>query len=197
MFYFISGTPRCGKTTLAKMARSHIDGQIIATDGFMKSLQENTEKEWYPNLFYHTQEIIYGNDAIDKKIEGARGRDAVVWKFLKPYLKEAIFTHDDVLIEGTIWPDMLQELDDEYRAVFLVDTDENHFERLMHIRENAEHSNWMKDFPEERMVEFAKFNIARSMEYIRQCDELGFPYYDIADFGIEKAQELAMKELIG
>lgn len=196
MIYVISGTPRCGKTTLAKMVRQRIDSQVIATDGFMKSLQQNLEKEWLPDLFFHTREIIYEDHAIETKITGARGRDAVIWKFIVPYIKEAIFTHDDVLVEGTIWPDMLKNLDEEHRAVFLVDTDENHFERLMQIRENAYHSNWMKDFPQERMVEFAKFNLARSEEYVRLCEKHGYKYFDVGKLGVAAAQEQALAELL-
>ena len=197
MFYFIGGPARCGKTTLAKMARKEIDGQVISADGMMTALQDNLQADWIPDLFHRVREIVDSDDPASLKVKNVRKRDRIVWDFLVSYFKEAEFSQDDVLVEGTIWADLLADFHHDHKAVFLVDTSEKHFDRLIEIKNSDTHSNWMKDIDDEKIARYAQFNVERSKEHIRQCKEFGYPYFDIKEHGIGKVQQLALDYLVG
>jgi hypothetical protein len=196
MLYFIGGAARCGKTTLARAARSKIDAQVIATDGMTSALQKNISLDWIPELSSKAM-IMDPKKSVQSKLEIARTRDELVWKFLLSFIEEAEFSDDSLLMEGGIWADILQDLPYAHRAVFLVDTSDDHRERVLAIRDNASHSNWMKDFDDEIITKWVDFNIARSKKHIELCDKLGYRYFDIKDYGVDKAQQLALEYLIG
>ncbi len=198
MIYLIGGPARAGKSTLAKMVRKEIDGQVLAGDAFVRSLRDNMEDQWIPDLFEHHNDPIEKHFPADAKIKRLRRRDKVSWQFYKAYLMAAAVgaAGDDVLIEGNIWPDFLPEFDLPHRAVFLIDTSPDQAVRLRKIRDSDSDNNWMRDFSDEKMDEWAMFNVVRSQRYIEYCQKHGFTYFDIADHGIEKAQLLAFEHLL-
>ncbi len=193
----IGGPARAGKSTLAKMVRKEIDGQVIAGDAFVRSLQDSLNPDWLPELFVHTKAPVQNVTAPEEKIARLRRRDATSWRFYKGYLQAAIdASSDDVLIEGNIWPDFLPEFVLPFRAVFLIDTSPDQAMRLRTIRDSNSDNNWMRDFSDEKMDEWARFNVLRSQHYIGYCQKHRFTYFDIADHGIEKAELLAFEHLL-
>lgn len=122
-----------------------------------------------------------------------RERDAVAWKGIKAYLAAAAENNDDVLMEGCVWPDQVSELEVAYRAVFLVDTSPDHAERLIATaRDAGGHNNWQGKRSDEWMRGWAEHNIARSQLYRDLAREHGQPVFDIADDGIQQAQDAAL-----
>lgn len=197
MIYLIGGSARCGKTTLARKVRKNFDGQVISNDAVMVSIRQVTTPDSQPDIFDKIVEPLADDATPEQRIARLRRRDEVVWTFMKGYYGAAPYANDDVLSEGCLWPSMLKELEQEHRAVFLVDTSPNHAERLIHIRDNLEHNNWMRDrkYTDEYMRVWAEFNIARSREIIRECKEFGYEYFDIADLGIDEAERQAFEYL--
>ena len=199
MIYLIGGSARCGKTTLARRARQDFDGQVISQDAVMVSIRKVTTPESQPDIFDKIIDPIGRNDPPQKRIARLRRRDEVVWTFMMAYFGAAPYANDDVLSEGCLWPSMLKELEVEHHAIFLVDTSSDHVDRLIRIRDTSEHSNWMRDrqYDDEYMHVWAQFNIARSREIIRECQEYGYQYFDIADDGVDDAQARALRYLLG
>jgi uridine kinase len=199
MIYLIGGPARCGKSTLAKRVRREIEGQIIAGDAFFHALKNNLQPEWTPDLYDHSVDPINEITGIDAKVDRLRRRDQTAWRFYEAYIATATMDApaDDILIEGNIWPDMLGSLPAKHKAVFLVDTSADQAIRLMSLRDSdTTDNNWMKDFSNEKMAEWAKFNICRSQRYIDLCQQSAYSYYDIADHGIEGAELRAFEYLL-
>lgn len=198
MIYLIGGAARCGKTTLARDVRQNFDGQVVSHDAVMVAIRSITTPDTLPDIFDKDVDPIADDDPPQKRIARLRRRDDVVWKFMKTYFGAAPYANDDVLGEGCLWPSMLKELNIEHKAVFLVDTSLNHAERLIHIRDTSEYNNWMHDrkYTDEYMHLWADFNIERSREIIKECEEFGYRYFDIADNGIEQAHRDAAEYLL-
>lgn len=198
MMYLIGGAARCGKTTLAHRVRKDFDGQVISQDIVTEAIRSITTPESHPDIFERATDPIKRDDPPQKRIARLRRRDKVIWTFMKGYFDTAFHAGDSVLSEGCIWPSALKELDLDHRAVFIVDTSPDHAERLIHIRDTEEHNNWMRkrQYDDAYIHVWAQFNIERSKLIIQECEELGYPYFDIADGGIEKAHDRAVAYLL-
>lgn len=197
MIYLIGGPARCGKSTLAARVRKEIDGQVIAGDAFVHALRDNLQPEWLPDLFDHNVNPVAAIHQPEAKVDRLRRRDVASWQFYQAYLATAIADAptDDVLLEGDIWPDSLDTFTLEHRAVFLIDTSANQAERLIAIRDANGDNDWMRDFSDQKLVEWAEFNIVRSKRYIALCDQYGYRYFDIAESGIADAEQRAFEYL--
>lgn len=199
MIYLIGGPARCGKSTLAKRVRREIDAQIVSGDAFIESLLENIKPEWAPDIFIHAMDPIEKLPGDAAKLERIRQRDKVLWSFLKSYTGHAGQVRDSVLVEGDIWPDHISELQPDHRAVFLVDTStpEIQAKHLIAIRDSDDNdNNWMKNWSDERLSEWAHFNLLRSRLYIELCQKHNYPIFDIADGGLQTAQDRAFEYLL-
>lgn len=199
-FLLIGGSARVGKSTLAKEVRSKINGQIVSGDAFIDGIRASLDPEWLPDLF------ISQSHARDEDFEGRlallRKRDAAQWRFIKNYLSAAAKdSNDDVLYYGNLWPDYLAELELDYRAVFLVDTSPDRAVFLKSVRDNSseDSNNWMKErgYSDEKIDQWAEFDIAKSWQIIDLCHTNQISYFDIAVHGISKAQHLAEQYLLG
>lgn len=198
MIYLIGGPARCGKTVLAEKLRPHVNGQILSGDAINRSLRELTKPEWLPDLFEHVVDPLQEDDVPIVRIDRLRRRDKVLWQFLTTYFEASDFqSNDDVLVDGALWPDFIKDLEYEHRAVFLVDTSADHAERIMKIRDSSVKNNWMNDrkYTNEKIVRWADFNVTRSRQVIEMCKTHNYPYFDIADGGIDEAQTGAFEYL--
>ena len=201
MIYLIGGPARCGKSTLARHMRGSVNGQIIAGDAVVHALQAILTPEVLPAIYDHVVANVVKLENTEAKVDRLRRRDEAMWRFYSAFCDTMAFDapKDDVLIEGSLWPDFLEGFSHSHKAVFLVDTsDEAQYERIVKIRDDpTSDNNWMRDYDDERMKQWVKFNIVRSQHYIDQCQRYGYPYFDIADHGIEVAEEKALAYLQG
>lgn len=200
MIYLIGGPARCGKSTLSKRVRHEIDAQVVSSDAFIKSLLENLKSEWKPDIFVHEVNPVKGlpNDAA--KLNRLRKRDKAMWPFLRSYINHATQVRDSVLVEGNIWPDTIDQVGLPHRAAFMVDTSspDAQARRLIAIRNSDDNeNNWMKDWSDERLKEWAHFNLLRSQLYVKLCQKHGYRFFDIADGEIQVAQDRAFEYLLG
>lgn len=200
MIYIIGGPARCGKSTLAAQVRHKLDGLVLSGDAFVHALQENLRPEWLPDIFDHAVADVTQMHDIETRINRLRRRDEIMWQFYQSYLKtaQADAPHDDILLEGNIWPDFLELFSLKHEAVFLIDTSLAQSERLISIRDSGTDSdnNWMQHFTDEKMIAWAAFNAARSQRYMTLCAEHHYRYFDIAELGIQQAETLAFEHLL-
>lgn len=198
----IGGPARCGKSTLAAMVRKEIDGQIISGDALSRGLRGVVGAEELPDLFVDQIDKFLLTDPHNVCIDRLRRRDRTMWRFYKGYIREAHrISKDDILLDANLWPDFLPELELGHRAVFMVDTSDNRAEWVRNIRDNVgdRENNWMRDrnYSDEKIELWAKFDVARSRKMIELCEENDYPYFDLAVHGIARAQELAKEYLLG
>jgi hypothetical protein len=200
MIYLIGGPPRLGKSTLAKRVRESIVGQSMNGDALAASLHAFLKPEWKPDIFDDVVDPYKDQLTNQAKVDRIRRRDAAVWQFHRLYLEELQrIARDNIIFDGLVWPDFLHDLQLEHRAVFLVDTSPDQGKRLIEIRDDNEgENNWMRDrdYSDERIMEWVSFSIERSRVCIELCNKHGYAYFDIADHGIEKAQQLAFEHLL-
>lgn len=198
MIYLIGGPPRCGKSMLASKLHEHINGDILSGDAIMPSLRQFTRPEWHPDLFEQVIDPYRESDPIKKRIDRLRRRDKVLWQFLAHYFEANDYQLGaDILVNGLLWPDFISNLSFEHKAAFLVDTSPDHAHRMIEIRDSDAKNNWMHDrgYTDEKIVKWAEFNIGRSRRTIELCKKHNYPYFDIADGGIDQAQARAFEYL--
>lgn len=198
MIYLIGGPARCGKSTLAMRVRKEINGQVLSGDAFVKALQANLEPAWIPDIFDHAIANVSTQTNPEGKIDRLRRRDETMWQFYQSYIETAVedTPGDDILLEGNIWPDFLELFKLKHEAVFLIDTSPMQYERLLKIRDGDSDNNWMQDFSDEKMHEWAEFNVRRSRRYVELCSKYDYAFFDIATTGIEEAEHLAFAHLL-
>ena len=195
----ICGPARTGKSTLARILRRRIDGQVISGDAFTHGIRNALQEDWIPDLFTDTVDPVNLADAYEIQIARLRKRDRAMWQFARGYILAAqANSQDNVLMDGGFWPDALVDLPTEHRAVFLVDTSSDRAELLKRVRDTATENNWMRDrkYTDERIARWAQFDIARSRRFIELCELHGYPYFDIATYGIAGAQQAALDYLL-
>lgn len=203
MIYLIGGPARCGKSTLAARVRREVNGEVISADAFKKSLQLNLRAAWMPDIFDHVVAPVAKMSSLERQVDRLRRRDEQMWQFYVGYIDSALEAtpHEDVLIEGNIWPDFIAGLRHSHQAAFMVDTSpsDEQFERLRAIRDDHDSdNNWMSErgFGDRQLKKWAKFNLLRSQRYVQLCQEFGYLYFDISRHGIQYSQDRAYDYLL-
>lgn len=198
MIYLIGGPARCGKSTLARRVRKEIDGLVLDGDAFVHALQATLKPEWEPDIFDHAVANIRGMHDNQTMIDRLRRRDEAMWQFYDAYFNTALRDEpeSDMLLEGNLWPDYLELFDASHRAVFLIDTSPEHYERIKTIRDSDSSNNWMKEYSDDHLQAWAEFNQARSERYKQLCEGTNYPYFDIAEYGLEDSQQRAFEYLL-
>jgi uridine kinase len=198
VIYLIGGPARCGKSTLAKKLRKEIDGQVLAGDAFVRALKQNLKPAWVPDLYDYDVAHV-GIERAKAEVDRLRRRDEAMWQFYQAYLETAYedAPNDDLLLEGNLWPDYMELFELPYYAVYLVDTSvDEQAMRLAGIRDGLSDNNWMQDFTDEKLREWAAFNALRSQRYCELCEANGARCFDIAELGIDGAQQQAFEYLL-
>jgi uridine kinase len=202
MIYLIGGPSRCGKSVLAERVRREVDGEVISADAFKKSLQRNLRPLWVPDIYNHIIAPVGKMSSLSRQVDRLRRRDERMWQFFASYIDSALEAspHEDVLIEGALWPDFIAGLRHQHRTAFMVDTSpaDEQFERLKIIRDGDDDNNWMseREYGDRQLKKWAKFSRLRSERYVQLCREFGYPYFDISHHGIQCAQDQAYDYLL-
>jgi hypothetical protein len=199
----IGGSARVGKSTLATRLRSQLNCQAISGDAMAKSIKNSIREEWLPDLFVHKgmSAVEFEQLPIDERINQLRARDRALWTFASDYITAILHeSTEDIIYCGGLWPDHIAAAPLDFEVVFLVDTSPNRAEFLKHIRDTSTDSanDWMRDqgYTDERIEAWAQFDIERSRRIIELCKEHNMSYFDIAEHGIDQAQELAGQSLL-
>lgn len=197
MVYLIGGPSRCGKSTLSKEVATQTDSQLLHGDFIRPAMEAVASGEDLAALQLRPKESEY---TPDQWIEQLRTRDAVIWRGIKEVIANVTEHGEDIVVEGTIWPDYAAELAGQYslKAAFVIDTDVNaHASRLVDLAAADDtDNNWMRNWDQNRLTNWAVYNVARSQRIAELAIEYGFLAFDIADGGISDAQEQATQYLV-
>ena len=175
MIYLIGGTPRVGKTTLARMIMERKHVPFVPADALTHALDQT-----YPQLGIRSGEWA---DIPDK-----------FFPFLKEFVRTSGWNLKDYTIEGdSFFPEHVKKLSEEFkiRSVFLGTSDTN----LELIKGPATHDDWVSELSEEKQKEMPAWFMSISEMFKKESEKYQIPYLDVA-LGREQILESAYKELV-
>lgn len=207
MLYCIGGSSRCGKSTLARSVRRHIDGGMISGDALRTALRQHTTADhepllhWRDDIDLSTPEkyVAFYATHHAQIIENLRQEAGSLWKYIESYINAVhAESGDDVLIESIdIWPELLAVLTVPHKACFLVDTNPEQWRRIVEARHDDAHDwMWRKGFTDEQVTVWASFAAARSQYIKKQASIYQYPCYDLAEMSFDDIQRRAAEELL-
>lgn len=159
MIYLIGGPARCGKSTLAIRVRRIIDGSVLSGDAAVYSLKNYLKEEWVPGIFTGTVNPVQKLAEPSAQLERLLERDAAVWPFYEKYIEalQRDVPLEDILIDGNLWPELVGNLAQKHRAVFMINLapPEQQARVLISIRDSDADNNWMQKWSDERIGAWA------------------------------------------
>lgn len=88
------------------------------------------------------------------QLERLLERDIAVWPFYEKYIEalQCDVPFEDILIDGNLWPELVKNIPNEHRAVFMVNlaSSEVQAEGLIAIRDSDADNNWMQKWSDEK-----------------------------------------------
>jgi 2-phosphoglycerate kinase len=175
MIYLIGGTPRVGKTTLAKILMERKAIPFVSADVLSHALDRA-----YPNL-----EIRSGGWAsIPDKF----------YTYLREFIKSSTHNLPDYIIEGdSFFPEHVKKLSEEFqiKSVFLGASHTT----LDLIKSNVLHSDWVSTLPQEKQEKLPEWLMSTSEMFKKEAEKHNIRYFDVSE-GREKILEEAFTYLI-
>jgi 2-phosphoglycerate kinase len=156
MIYLIGGSPKCGKTTLAKKLSRSLGAPWISTDSLQSVVQAYTNKKDIPKKFpwstirkgtIRINDIAYNTYSADEIIKLYRTQARSVFLAIEMMAVCEITDGNDLIIEGYhIEPSLVIKLRKKYGkknicGVFLVKTDVEKFVR--DIEKTSTPNDWI------------------------------------------------------
>jgi 2-phosphoglycerate kinase len=186
--YFIGGTPRVGKTTLTIKVIQEKPMMATSTDAIRYTLRQILKKDDYPDLFHlgkytsndpRRRKFIINNP---EEIINIQNRESeVVWKSVNDFVKSNLEDGFDVLIEGiAVLPELLDKVDYDYKAIFLGNQSETHYDTILKSARNNE-DDWMHELEDETIKAFAVFNASFSKHIANEANKYNMTYIEIGD----------------
>lgn len=154
MIYLIGGSPRCGKTKVAKALtqKTHIPwfpADYLGAVAFQYISQENYAEK-FPLSNIHdqdpTNDYLYSNYSAEQIVGFYYTQADTIWAGLKAFIKYAAHDEQDFVIEGYhINPNLLAQLDEQtkksIRAVFIYKEDEENI--VEGLKKNVDPGDWL------------------------------------------------------
>lgn len=154
MLYLIGGSPRCGKTKVAKALTQKTHVPWFPADYFgavvFQYISKNDYAAKFPLSNIHdqdpTNDYLYSNYSPEQIVSFYYTQADSIWAGLKAFIKYAAHDEQDFIIEGyLITPELLSQLDEEVRksvrAVFLCKEDETDIEAG--LKKNIDPGDWL------------------------------------------------------
>lgn len=191
--YFIGGTPRTGKTTLANLFTKSQPIASLCADHIRYLLRNLVSSEDYPELFAFIKYVSNDSgrrqelqDDHQKALLMQIAESRMVWASAQAYIQSSLNDDQDLLVEGlAIMPEFLKDNNYEFSAIFLGNQSYKHrtiVER--HARDNS--FDWMHDLDTETISMFADLNLSYSKLMEQESKKLGYQYYEIHDQTFEQ-----------
>lgn len=172
MIYLVSGSPRIGKSTMAKKLAEAIKARVVSTDELEDPNQEDL--------------VIFHSDAEKNTMTSSERVEAII-KEAKPIIptieniiKQAINDHQDIVIEGVhLFPSYVSDFlkkfgEDKIKAIFIGSADVKLI--LQGMTQNTSPNDWPKDFNKDALRQIALFTKAFS-DYLRdECKKYNLLY---------------------
>jgi len=186
--YFIGGTPRVGKTTLAMHLIQTKPMLGSSTDAIRYLLRRVVKEEDFPDLFHlgkYTSNDPERRSFLDKHpqevIDIQNKESRIVWQSVNNFVKSNLEDGFDIVLESiAILPELLSQVGYDYSVVFLGNQSDGHFQTILSsARSNSD--DWMHNLGDETIKAFATFNQAFSLYIQQQAEKFNYNYIEIHD----------------
>lgn len=201
--FFIGGTPRVGKTTLALRFINKKPMLSVSTDAIRYTLRQVISEQNVPDLFHlgkYTSNdpkrcADLKNNPFDTiKLQNKESK--IVWKSVSDFIKSNLMDGFDILVEGiAILPEFLSQVDYDYQAVFLGNQSDSHYQTILASARRNE-NDWMHDLEDETINAFSVFNQTFSRYIEREADKYNLTYIEMHDEAFDVDINLALNKLI-
>lgn len=152
MIYLIGGSPKCGKTTLAKKLSKSLGIPWVSTDTLQCVIKPYMNKESFSKKFPANYQRGKNNDEkyskhpTNKIIKVYQQQAKTVYKAIDMFAICEITDGNDFIIEGYhIEPELVSQLNKKYigkiKSIFLVKLDENKF--IRDIKKTTTPNDWI------------------------------------------------------
>jgi hypothetical protein len=161
MIYLIGGTPRVGKTTLAKIIMERKGVPFVSADVLTHALDHT-----YPTLEIRSGEW---NSIPDK-----------FYPYLKEFIRSSTDNQPNYTIDGdSFFPEHVKKLSEEFeiRSVFLGTSNTT----LDLIKDEKNHDNWVADLSEEKQQALPAWLISTSEMFKNEAKKYDIAYFDTAE----------------
>jgi 2-phosphoglycerate kinase len=191
MFYLIGGTPRSGKTTIAKRLSRELNIPWITTDTLETIVSKYAPQDRFQELFPKTmvrKETNQSNDEMYEKYSAKEIKDLYIkqaetlWDALIAFIEcESRCEHDYVLEGFHIPPELIVEMRETYPMKSIFVGRENEKEMLEAITKGTKKDDWVinKTINPEIFSKIAKMLALFSTDVRTEAEKRGLKYLDM------------------
>jgi 2-phosphoglycerate kinase len=208
MIYLIGGSPRCGKTILAKKISLKKKISLVSTDAFRPMVLEMTPKseikKKFPQTDMPTPKNKFRFDIYSSKemLKAQAVEAKTMWPPTKAFIRSLIYREQDFVIEGVhLFPSLVNELKKtahwkHIRVVYLIKTD---IEKIIAgFSRNKDSFDWM--YPSikdngDRLTKAAEMVREKSLYIEKGCKKHRFKAFN-TEAGFNKKIREALNYLI-
>lgn len=193
MLYLIGGSPRSGKSTLAKMLGKKLDCKYLSVDDLRSAIlpyipkEELREKCPFEFMYFNDNDAFFEKYSPQEMLK-ADIRDAeTLWPGVKEFLNHQFLCDQDFILESVpLMPALINELKshkmwDKVRVVYVVKTD---VEKIREgFEKNDSKSDWLlKNTTKSETLDRAALMVSEYGKYfVSEAEKNGFRLFDTSD----------------
>jgi len=185
--YLVGGSPRTGKTTLAKKLAQQLEISCVSTDDLESIALSTVLESEYPKLFpkkimrietHQSNDEMYDKYSAKAIVEAYLKQATSVYKTIKQEIG-SISENSSLILEGYhVTPELVDELSTSYEIKVLFLGRESLENTSSSIKKGTEENNWVinKTKHEETFLKIAEMIQLFSFEIKEKAKERGFEY---------------------
>lgn len=183
--YFIGGAPRSGKSTVLQRFVEQKPMLAASTDAIRAAAKSMSTPEQNPRLFKadrgafdSEQNVVRMTQDIKQTLAFEIGEAEETWKATLDFVNYYVRDGRDAVVEGVaVLPSMLPELGFDFRAVFIVNLNDQTDTILRHAHENKD--DWLRKYDEDTIRAFCNFNRAWNQYYADEAIKFGYEVIEV------------------
>ncbi len=210
MIYLIGGTPRCGKTTVAKRLAKQLNISWIATDYLTASAFQFIPEHEQGNNFplskayeeYGTNDGVYRQYSAQEIAGFYKSQAKTMWPAVKMFMRAAVRDGEDFVLEGYHFlPQLVAGLDEEIikniKVVFLYREDVADIET--NLRKGSHPEDWAIQNTQNQstFVKIAEMISTYGLEIKNEAEECNMPVFCMDgsfEINVKKAVDQILSE---
>ena len=175
MIYLIAGSPRLGKSTIARQLAKTINAQLVSTDELEKQGAEQPSVVFYNDAQKNTLLPL-------QRIELVKNEAEQIISKIDSVISSSINNSQDIVIEGVhLFPGYVDKIikkfeEENIKVLFLMSTNIKLI--LDGMIKNTSPNNWLKEFDQEALEQVALFTKVFSNYLYHECKKYNLPYMD-------------------
>ncbi len=200
--YFIGGAPRTGKTTVLQELIKKQPMMAASTDAIRSVAKGVLSSEVNPRLF-RTERGVFGSGQhiaeMKKEPDKTLGFEIAsaeeTWKSVLDYVGYYQGDGKDIVVEGVaILPEQLSKATFEFRAVFIVNSNDPTENMLQHAKNHP--NDWLNKYDETVIRAYGKFNQLWNKFYSDEAKKYGYPVVNVDTNNFEESIHQAVDILL-